>query len=286
MFEAINHIDVDRKNSLPVADFTNRYLGTSTPVVFGDLSHRWGAYHHWSLDYFERCMADDQVDLFSNKIALNGGNSFKPVMNMSLGDYFQLLEHGEDDLQVRDLDFLQLAPELIEDFSYPRLGLNFKQQNTRLNVGAAGAMENMHYRADLAESLLCNFVGHKTVLLVRPEQAKYTYEPPSSFESVPTVDYTAEGRRKHPALNNIHAYYAELGHGDVLYIPSGYRYAVHYSEISVGLVMAASAKSPITRLRAVHNQMIVQPLDNFGQNLLGASWQRRKLRKAVRRSKR
>lgn len=286
MFEAIKHIDVDRKNSLPVADFTNRYMRTSTPVVFGDLSHRWGAYHHWSLAYLERGLGEQQVNLYSNKVALNRGNSFKPVMSMALSEYFELLNHEEDDLQIRDFDFLQSAPELADDFRYPRLGLHFKQWATRLNVGAAKSMENMHYRPDLDESFLCNFAGKQTVLLVRPEQAKYTYEPPTAFESVPTVDYSEEGGQKHPALNNINAYYAELEHGDVLYIPSEYRYSVYYQSVSIGLVLAAHPHSLFTRLRGLQNRLLTQPLDSAAHRVLGATWQRRKLRKAVRRSKR
>jgi len=285
VFEAVKYIDVDRKNSLPVADFTNRYLGTRTPVVFGDLTHRWKAYRKWNLNFFRQTLGDHDVDVYSSRILSSGGDSLKPVMKLAAEEYFDLLMHEEDDLQVRNLSVLKLVPSLADDFSYPRLGLNFKRQSPCLHIGGTGAKENMHYRSDLAESFLCNFGGKQCVLLVRPEHAKYTYEPPFSFESLPKVDYTQSGLTKNPAIANISAYYAELGHGDVLYIPSEYRYSVYYATISFGFILAASPSSPLTSIRGANNKLMIRPLNRVAQTLLGTAWNRYKVRKAVRRSK-
>ncbi|GAA6139233.1 hypothetical protein NBRC116583_29800 [Arenicella sp. 4NH20-0111] len=286
VFEAIKHIDVDRKNSLPVSDFTYRYLQTGTPVVFGDLTHKWAAYHRWDIPYLKRQLSNKLVSVYSNKVGVNGGNSRKPVMNMPANDYFDLLSHDEDDLQIRNLSVGEIAPQIYDDFEYPRLGLKYRHGTGQLSVGGKGSIENMHYRPDIAESFLSNFGDKITVLLVRSEEAKYTYEPPWSFESIVTVDYSAEGLKKHPALSKLNAYIADLAHGDTLYIPSEYRYAVYYHGTSIGLTIAARPTSPSQSLRSRGNQLIVQPLDRLAQSLLGAHWQRRKVRKAVRRSKR
>ncbi|MCH2190150.1 MAG: cupin-like domain-containing protein [Gammaproteobacteria bacterium] len=286
MFDAIRHIDVDRKNSLPVADFINRYRATRTPVVFGDMTHRWPAYKKWNLAFFRKELGDLAIDVYSHKVVINGGYSSRPINQIPANDYFDLLLHDEDELQVRDLNILKINRYITEDFKYPRLGLRFKKQSPRLHIGGSGAMEHMHFRPDLAESFLCNFGGRQTVLLVRPEQAKYTYEPPWSFESLSTVDYSEAGLINNPALSKLDAYIAELNHGDVLYIPSKYRYAVHYSTISFGLILAASPKSIYTKLQARHNKYIVKPLDSFCAGLFGRNrWQRRRVRKAVRRSR-
>ncbi|MBX2849216.1 MAG: cupin-like domain-containing protein [Acidiferrobacterales bacterium] len=285
MFEAVQYIDVDRKNSLPVADFTNRYKGTSTPVVFGDMTHRWLAYEKWTMEFLKDQLSDVDVDLYSNKQGLTGGDTLKAVMHIKAREYFNLLEHGEDDLQIRNLKIFQLIPGLEDDIVYPRLGINFKRAASRLNIGSPDSLENMHYRPDLAESFLCNFGGKQTVLLVRPEQAKYTYEPESGFESIHTVDYGKDGLEKHPALHNINAYYAELKHGDVLYIPSEYRYSAHFETVSASLLLAADPDAG-AKIRGMANTAIAAPLDRFCSSVFGASWQRRKVRKAVRRSKR
>lgn len=286
MFEAINHIDVDRKNSLPVSDFKNRYLRTNTPVVFGDLSHRWPAYRSWDIDYIQRHLKNKTVNVFSNDIQLNGGDSRTAIMPLPADEYFELLNHGQNDLQIRELNCHRKAPELIEDFKYPRLGLRFSRSATRLSLGGNHSLENMHYRPDLAESFLCNFGGKQNVLLVRPEHAKFTYEPPTAFESVLTVDYSINGQTKNPAIGKIHAYYAELNHGDVLYIPSEYRYAVEYETSAIGLTLVASTLPLGKRLRSLNNQLVVMPLDELAKRTFGASWKKRKVRKAVRRSKR
>ncbi len=257
-----------------------------TPVVFGDLSHRWPAYSHWNIDYIKHHLANKTVSVFSNDTQLNGGDSRTPIMPLPADEYFELLEHGQNDLQIREFNCFQKTPQLIEDFEYPRLGLRFNRGATRLSLGGNRSLDNMHYRPDLAESFLCNFSGKQNVLLVRPEQAKYTYEPPMAFESVLTVDYSAKGQSKNPAIGKIHAYYAELGHGDVLYIPSEYRYAVEYETKTIGLTLVASTLPLAKRARSLNNQYIVKALDNLATRTFGTSWKKRKIRKAVRRSKR
>lgn len=285
VFEAVKHIDVDRKNSLPLADFQNRYLTTSTPVVFGNMTHSWPAFRKWNFDFFKKELANHDLDIYSHKVGLNQGDSQRPVTNLSGANYFDLLMHEEDVLQVRNLDILSINPKLINDFSYPRLGLTFKKKSPRLHIGGAGANEHMHYRADLAESFICNFGGRQHVLLVRPELAKYTYEPPLSFESLTTVDYSKKGLKKNPAVGKIDGYYAELNHGDVLFIPSGYRYSIHYSTISFGLVLAASPSKFKSKFRARYNKHVVTSCEFLLRNIMGDAWQRRRIRKAVRRSK-
>ncbi len=285
MFEALQLIDADRKNSLPVADFSKRYLKTKTPVVFGDMSQRWLAHEKWDVGFFEEVLGETEVPLYSNKISQNLGDSRRSIMTMPANEYFKLLSHDEDDLQIREFPIFKVAPNLKEDFNYPRLGLTFRRGSTRLQVGGQGAIENMHYRADLAESFICNFGGRQAILLVKPEQAKYTYEPPLGFESIPTVDYSPSGIKKNPAITNLNAYYAELGHGDVLYIPSGYRYAVHYLTPTIGLTMTAEPSTFSARIGGAFNRFIVEPIDNLGFKFMGERWYRRKLRKAVRRSK-
>ena len=285
MFDAIQHIDVDRKNSLPLADFTSRYEGTSTPVIFGDMTRRWPAYRKWNLEFFRKQLGDYEIDAYSHKVVSNGGNSRLPVTKLSADEYFELLLHDEDELQIRCLDFLKINRYLGEDFTLPRFGLKFKKRKSRLHAGGSGSMERMHYRPDLAESFLCNFGGRQEVLLVRPEQAKFTYEPPYSFESLPTVDYSKSGLNNNPAISNINAYYAQLDHGDVLYIPSGYRYSIHYPTISFGMLLTAPPKSFQKKIRAKYNQFLVLPFDSLGQKIFGKSWLKRKVRKAVRRSR-
>ncbi len=226
------------------------------------------------------------IDAYSHKVGVNKGHSQRPVMRLSAADYFELLINDEDDLQVRFLDLLAIEPRLKEDFQFPRLGLKFNHKQAHLHIGGANAKEPMRYRADLAESFLCNFGGKQTVLLVRPEEAKYTYEPPFSFESLATVDYSKRGLTNNPVISKLNAYRAELSHGDVLYIPSQYRYAVHYSTISFGLVLSAPPKSMGLKLKAQCNKLVLRPVDNLAQRVLGKTWQRRKVRKAVRRSKR
>ena len=280
MFEAVKHIEVDRKNSLPTKDFTYRYRKTSTPVVFGDLVHRWASYQAWSLPYLDNEFGHKMVGLCSNKSGLNGGCPTKPVQEMAFSDFLELLNHDEDDLHIRNIDFLKLQPALVHDFEYPRLRLKFRTALTTLSIGGKGSKEIMHTRADLGDTLITNFGDRKTVLLIPAKQAKYTYEMPWLFESLPELNYSREDARTHKAIRKLKGYRTTLDHGETLYIPSRYRYAVENHGICMSIEMVAPPTNGWRKLRAIKNLYLIRPLNWSLQKLAGTRWRKRQERKA------
>ncbi len=226
MFEGIKSIEVDRKNSLPVADLHARYRKTSTPVVFGDLSLRWPAYGKWNLDYFRENLGELKVPLYSNAPEINAGLPFKPVASSRLGDFLDdIVSQGADsngnDLRVSRYS-LERALYLERDFSYPRLGFQFSSNLSSIGIGTSNAFEPMRQTSSLVQTVMCNFGAPVTVLLVPAVQSGFMYRVGHSHNSVRDIDFRRPQFDKYPALKKIFGYVAELGHGDSLYVPAGF----------------------------------------------------------------
>ncbi len=236
MFESINSIEVDRKNSLPVADLHARYRKTSTPVVFGDLSLRWPAYGKWNIDYFRKHLGELKVPLYSNVPDINSGLPFKSVTSSRLADYLddialqdndlQDTDSPENDLKVNDFRVsrysLERALYLERDFSYPRLGFQFGPNLCSIGIGAKNAVEPMRQTSSLVHTVMCNFGAPVSVLLVPAVQSGFMYRVGHSHNTVRDIDFRQPDFDKYPALKKIFGYVAELGHGDSLYVPAGF----------------------------------------------------------------
>jgi len=221
MFESIKSIEVDRKNSLPVADLNARYRKTSTPVVFGDLSQRWPAHKKWNLDYLRQHLGDINVPLYSNVSNINEGFPFRPVASSRLDDYLSDVVTQENDLRVSRYS-LQRALYLERDFSYPRLGFQFDPSLSSISIGGKNAIEPMRQTSNIVHTVMCNFGAPVSVLLVPAVQSGFMYRVGHSQNTVRDIDFLRPQFDQYPALKKLFGYVAELGHGDSLYIPAGF----------------------------------------------------------------
>lgn len=234
MFELINNIEVDRKNSLPVADLHARYRKTGTPVIFGDLTRRWPAKDSWSVDYLADQIGDVGVQIYSNLSSVNAGRPFEPVLCSSLSAYVEELLDKKNDLRVSNLA-LKSAPRLVQDIFYPRLGFDFDANLTSLGVGGKGAMEPMTQSSSIVHTVLCNFGERTSVQLFPPELSGFMYRVGSSQHTIRDINFDQPDFDKYPALRKLSGYVAVLNHGDALYIPSGFWYCVAYESVGITL---------------------------------------------------
>jgi len=195
MFELINSIAVDRKNSLPVADLHARYRKTGTPVVFGDLCQRWPASNRWTPDYFGENVGDVNVPLYSNVREINHGLPFKSIATVDLKDFLYDVLPENNDFRVSKLA-IELLQKLKGDFVYPRLGLDFNANRTMLSIGGKDAEEPMQVR---------------------------------------DINFDQPQFEKYPALKKIFGYVADLEHGDSLYVPAGFWFSVVHHGVSIRL---------------------------------------------------
>lgn len=262
MFEQIKSIEVDRKNSLPIADFHKRYRLTGTPLVFGDLTRRWAASDKWTVNYLAEQTRDVQVPVYSNRPDVNKRHPFNPALHSSLGLYFDELIQRENDLRVSNLA-LSSVPELEGDFAYPRLGLDFSSKLTSLGFGGLTAVEPMRQASAILHSVQCHFGAGASVLLVPPSQTLYMYKVGRSRNTVSGIDFTRPHLGRYPALKNLLGYVAELSHGDALYVPAGFWYCTAYHGIGTTLCLNSVTGSLMQYAGTLGNSLmhrLVNPL--------------------------
>ena len=234
MFELIKNIEVDRKNSLPVADLHARYRRTGTPVIFGDLTHRWSAASKWSLEYLDSKVGDVKVPIYSDTLSMNGGRPDKPILNWRLKFFLDQLLHEKNDLRVSKLP-LKSVLDLEEDISYPRLGFNFSQNLTTLSIAGEGVVIPMVQAPSIVHTVHCNFGGRASVLLIPPELSGFMYRVGDSQNTVRDINFDKPQFDKYPALKHLSGYVAHLNHGDALYIPAGFWYCIGYQGLGISL---------------------------------------------------
>lgn len=186
-----------------------------------------------------------------------------------------MLQQGEKDLRIFFYNILSESPVLIKDFSFPDIELKLFKKLPVLFVGGKGATVQMHFDIDYADILLCYFGGKKRIYLFSPEQTKYLYRVPFSFSSLFDIDYRNPDFEKYPALKYLEGEYAELNHGDVLYIPSGYWYYIVYDDMSFSMALRAFPRKPGLFLRLLYNVFIIKNVDGLMRKIISQRWNQR-----------
>jgi ribosomal protein L16 Arg81 hydroxylase len=108
-------------------------------------------------------------------------------------------------------------------------------QNAKLWIGATGFVSSLH--RDLADNLHAQVSGRKRFTLVAPRQSACVY-PNSFFDGVPNgcrVDIEHPDYPRFPRLREAEVFVAELGPGDVIYIPRGWWHHVRTLELSISV---------------------------------------------------
>lgn len=282
----IRHNEVKRRSTLSKEEFVSHYKDTNTPVILTALTESWPAVEKWNFDYLRSVAGDKVVPVYSSQPARDKQHQHAAAQNIPLTDYLDLLEAGENDLRMFFYNLLENVPSVRQDFEYPTIGLDFFKRLSVLFVGGRGARVQMHYDIDLADLLLCHFGGTKRVLLIPPEQTKYMYKVPYSFSALHSVDFENPNFERHPALKNLNGYWAELKHGDALYIPSGYWHYVIYEDIGFSMTLRAFPKSLKGRLTLLKNIFITRTVEGVMRKLLGQKWNDRNERLAIERTHR
>ncbi|MGI9452439.1 MAG: cupin-like domain-containing protein [Geminicoccaceae bacterium] len=277
---------VTRVERLSSEAFINDYKNTATPVVLTRETESWPARKKWSLDYFKETIGDNIVPLYNSTPSKGKAHQHAAAVHMPMRDYLKKLENGEKDLRMFFYNILSAAPELVDDIRYPDCGLKFFKKLPVLFVGGEGARVQMHYDIDLANIMLCHFGGKKTVLLFSPEQTPYLYKVPFSFSSLFDIDYSDPDFQKYPALKHVRGQVAELEHGDIMFIPSGYWHYICYDEIGFSLSLRAFPNGLSSNVTLLKNIFVTRTVEGVMRKVVGQPWNDRNERLAVERTHR
>jgi len=261
--------------------FIKKYKNTNKPVVITKLTQDWSARKKWNIDYIKRVAGDNVVPLYDSRPSTHKKHQHAPAAHMPLKSYIDLLQKGEKNLRMFFYNILAEAPQLTKDFHYPDLGLNLFKKLPVLFLGGKDARVQMHFDIDMADILLCHFGGKKRIMLFPPEQTKYIYRVPFSFSSLNTINYENPDYEKYPALKELKGEIAELNHGDVIYIPSGYWHYIMYDDISFSMALRAFPRRPKTFLKLLYNLLFIRTVDGFMRKLVGQSWNERNEKQTI-----
>lgn len=262
-----------RVKTISKHDFLRRYKTPEIPVVIEQLTADWPARRKWSLDYLCDVAGDNTVPLYGGGDRAKGRrHQHASVASMKLRDYIESLKQGENKLRMFFYNILSCAPKLIDDFTYPDLGLKLFNKLPVLFFGGQGAKVQMHFDIDLADILLCHFGGKKRVYLFAPEQKKYLYHVPFSFSSLFDIDVENPDYRRFPALQFLQGSVTELNHGDVLYIPPGYWHYIVYEEIGFSMALRAFPRKPKTFAHMLSNLVVIRTIEGLMRKFVGQTW--------------
>lgn len=253
-------------------DFTQNFKDAALPVILSDLTSSWQANKKWSIDYLKEIAGDKIVPVYSSQPARDKQHQHAASAHLKLSDYLDMLKQGENDLRIFFYNILKLAPSLLDDFSYPDLGMKYLKRLPVLFVGGAGTKVQMHYDIDLAHLVLCHFGGPKKVLLIPPDQTRFIYKVPYSFSALHDVDFSNPDLSKYPAVKHLNGYVADLKHGDALFIPSGFWHYVIYEDIGFSMTLRSIPTDWKSRLRLLKNIFITRNIEGLMRKVQGQKW--------------
>lgn len=282
----INRSPIPRLDTVTKAEFLRDYKKPARPVVIESLTEDWPARQKWTLEYIQAVAGETLVPVYDSQRAKDNKHQHAPAAKMRLRDYFDRLRAGENDLRLFFFNLVAEVPALRNDFSFPDVGLKLFEKLPVLFMGGKGAKVQMHFDIDLADILLCHFGAKKRVLLIPPEQTRFMYHVPFSFSALFDVDFGNPDFAKYPALKHIRADYAELNHGDVLYIPPGYWHYITYDDISFSMSLRAFPRTPKNFAKMLNNLLVVRTVEGLMRKFIGQAWNDRNERRAVARTHR
>jgi len=279
-------VPVGRVGAISRRSFLDDYRRPRRPVVLEDLTRSWPARTKWSVDYLRTIAVDRRIPVYDSQPARGRRHQHAAAARMPLGEYLERLDGGDSALRIFFLRVADQLPELLPDFTYPELGVRFAKQLSVLFMAGRGARVQMHFDVDLAEIFLCHFGGRKRVILFAPDQTAHLYRVPFSFSARFDLAPEAPDYAKFPALAHARGEVAELGHGEVLYIPPGYWHYVLYDEIGFSLSLRTLPGTPRDVLAALYNILVLRTVDGVMRRALGQRWNDRNEYLAVRRTHR
>lgn len=275
---------ITRVENISKEEFVAKYYKPQIPVLITGLTKDWPAYNNWTLDYIQQRAGDQTVPLYNNEPAKDKESVYAPKVLMKLAEYIEILKTRPTDLRIFFYEILKKMPELTHDFEYPDIGLKFFKKLPALFFGGGESKVFMHYDIDLPDSMHFHFNGHKSVTLFAPDQTNYLYRVPFSIHNLESIDMDNPDFVKYPALKYAKAITCEMGHGDALYMPSGYWHYIKYLDGGFSMTLRALPRNPKRFMNMLYNILVMRNFDNFIRRHWGQKWLDYKNQLAIKRT--
>ena len=268
---------LDIQTPIPVVDgttitrteFYQNYLKPQKPVILRGLWKQYPAYTKWTMDFFKETMGDIEVGLYGNRKEDISKTLQVPNAVMRFDDYLNLIQREPTDLRLFLFPVFKHKPELLKDFGYPNIASGYIKIPFMF-FGPPKSIVRMHQDIDMSNVFLTQFHGRKRVVLFPPDQSTLLYRLPFNVHS--TVDVDNPDYSEYPGLNYVRGMSATIGHGDTLYMPSGYWHHMEYLDGGFALAIRTIAHSIPMKLGGLWNLTVQRTTDNIMRKLNDEKW--------------
>ncbi|HTF17572.1 MAG TPA: cupin-like domain-containing protein [Chryseolinea sp.] len=268
---------LDIQTPIPVVDgttitreeFYRNYYKPQRPVILRGLWRQYPAYSKWTMDFFKQTMGNIEVGLYGNRKEDISKTLQVPNAVMRFDDYLNLIEREPTDLRLFLFPVFKHKPELLKDFGYPAIASGYIKVPFMF-FGPPKSIVRMHQDIDMSNVFLTQFHGRKRVVLFAPDQSTLLYRLPFNVHS--TVDVDSPDYDEYPGLNYVKGTSATIGHGDTLYMPSGYWHHMEYLDGGFALAIRTIAHSIPMKLGGLWNLTVQRTTDNLMRKLNDEKW--------------
>lgn len=268
---------LDIQTPIPVVDgttitreeFYRNYYKPQKPVILRGLWKQYPAYTKWTMEYFKQTMGSVEVGLYGNRKEDISKTLQVPNAVMRFDEYLNLIEREPTDLRLFLFPVFKHKPELLKDFGYPKIASGYIKVPFMF-FGPPKSIVRMHQDIDMSNVFLTQFHGRKRVVLFAPDQSTLLYRLPFNVHS--TVDVDSPDYDEYPGLNYVKGMSAVIGHGDTLYMPSGYWHHMEYLDGGFALAIRTIAHSIPMKLGGLWNLTVQRTTDNLMRKVNDEKW--------------
>jgi ribosomal protein L16 Arg81 hydroxylase len=268
---------IDIQTPIPVVDgttitreeFYRNYYKPQKPVILRGLWKQYPAYTKWTMEYFKQSMGNIEVGLYGNRKEDISKTLQVPNAVMRFDEYLDLIEREPTDLRLFLFPVFKHKPELLKDFGYPNIASGYIKVPFMF-FGPPKSIVRMHQDIDMSNVFLTQFSGRKRVVLFPPDQSTLLYRLPFNVHS--TVDVDQPDYDEYPGLKYVKGMSATIGHGDTLYMPSGYWHHMEYLDGGFALAIRTIAHSIPMKLGGLWNLTFQRTTDNIMRKLNDEKW--------------
>lgn len=275
---------IPRVKGLDKETFVREYLRPNRPVVLEDFAKDWPALEKWDMNFIRSVAGNHVVPLYDNSKVDYSKKVNEPIAEMKMSEYIDILESGPTELRIFLYNIFKHVPELCNDFTSPEWAPRVLKSFPMMFFGGEGSNVFLHYDIDMSHVFHTNFVGKKKAILFDHKYKKELYKIPFAVHNVEDIDIDNPDFERWPALKNVKGLEADLGHGDTLFMPSGWWHYMKYLTPSFSLSLRALDSRASSKLKGLYNVAVMRQIDNLARKIGGQDWIDYKDRLAVRRA--
>jgi Cupin-like domain len=228
---------VERHGPISRGEFLEWFYATNRPVILTGLMSDSRALATWTPDYLKQTCGEAVVEIMSgrNQDAQYEMNCDQHKQTTRFADYVDMVTRGgesNDCYLVANNGFFGRpeAQPLFHDLSmFPEyLDASKAAGQVFFWFGPAGTVTPLHH--DTMNILMTQVYGHKTVLLISPDQTHRVYNHVGVYSE---VDPEQPDYERFPRYRQVDVMRADLEPGDALFLPVGWWHHVRSLSISI-----------------------------------------------------